>query len=550
MKKIVVLALAITALLPAAAEAGTYHVYSCAAAGKTWANNAWKPSAAVAGVAADINCTGGIGLSAPATARAVNNTYQVLSFTSPAGTTIADFTLTRQVGWNNPIADGTHRYYMLYTLGGTHFAGGGNCCDPTRNALNAQRSWYGYPENNFAIARTTVNRRSFPALNAYAGTANVLQVRLGCYSRGTQCSVAAGGRIDNLIHGSDITVNDPTAPSVTVEASGLLAGGARNGSDPVTLSASDNAGIKRVELIDVTNAAAPVLVGFEDYGAGRSDANRICDYALPAPCPALSRETVRASSLPAGTRVVLVRVIDTGGNVTDRGPYQVSLLTPSDRGAPNGANATDTAALDVNWAIGGKRGRTLDYGDRAGIRGRLVNSAGTPITGAKVVLLTRDQRRDAPLVPRTTLVTGADGTFRTTVSATASRLLQFGWLSRANDVRFSANAYLTLQARADAGLRVSTRRPRVGRSFTISGRLKGVSRGGVTVIVQGRAAGSRRYATFADTTSSRRGTFRVRYRFRDSRSRGRRFVFRARIRPAERFPYETGYSQSVTVRVR
>jgi hypothetical protein len=550
MKKIVVLALAITALLPAAAEAGTYRVYSCAAAGKTWSSSAWKPSAGIAGVAADRNCTRGIGLYAPATARANNNTYQVLSFTSPSGTTIADFTLSRQIGFNNPVADGTHRYYMLYTLGHTHFAGAGNCCNPTRDALNRLRSWYGYPENNFAIGRTTVNRRSFPALNAYTGNANVLQIRLGCYNRGTQCSVAAGGRIDNLIHGSDVTINDPIAPSVAVEAAGLLAGGSRDGSDPVTLTASDNSGIRRVELFDITDPATPVSVGVEDYGEVRTGANRVCDYSLPAPCPTLRRETVRATSLTTGARSVLVRVTDSGGNVTNRGPYQVFVKTPSNRGAPNGTNATDAAALDVRWATGSKRRRTLDYRDRAGIRGRLVNSAGTPIAGAKVALLTRDVRRDAPLVPRTTVVTGADGTFRTTVTATASRLLHFGWLSHANDVRFSANGYLTLQARADARLRVSTRRPRVGRRFTISGRLKGVSRGDVTVIVQGRAAGSRRYSTFADTTTTRSGRFKVRYRFRDSGSRGRRFVFRARIRPTERFPYETGHSRTVTVRVR
>ena len=87
-------------------------------------------------------------------------------------------------------------------------------------------------------------------------------------------------------------------------------------------------------------------------------------------------------------------------------------------------------------------------------------------------------------------------------------------------------------------------------SFTISGQLRGVSRGGVPVVVQGRARGSKRYETFADTTTSSSGRFKVRYRFRSSGSRGRSFVFRARIRPASRFPYETGYSQTVTVRVK
>ena len=117
-------------------------------------------------------------------------------------------------------------------------------------------------------------------------------------------------------------------------------------------------------------------------------------------------------------------------------------------------------------------------------------------------------------------------------------------------MRFGANGYLTLQARASGVLSVSTRRPRVGRTLTITGKLRGVSRGGVPIVVQGRAGGSRRYDTFADTTTSSSGRFRVRYRFRSSASRGRSFVFRARIRPAPRFPYETGYSKTVTVRVR
>jgi hypothetical protein len=117
-------------------------------------------------------------------------------------------------------------------------------------------------------------------------------------------------------------------------------------------------------------------------------------------------------------------------------------------------------------------------------------------------------------------------------------------------MRFAANGYLTLRTKAASTLTASTRRPRVGRTLTISGRLKGVSRGGVPVVVQGRAKSARRYETFADTTTTSSGRFKVTYRFRSSASRGRSFVFRARIRPAAKFPYETGYSSTVTVRVR
>ena len=48
-----------------------------------------------------------------------------------------------------------------------------------------------------------------------------------------------------------------------------------------------------------------------------------------------------------------------------------------------------------------------------------------------------------------------------TVRAKASRQLQFAWRARANDVRFAANGYLTLQARAAGTLRV---RPRAVRA--------------------------------------------------------------------------------------
>ena len=132
----------------------------------------------------------------------------------------------------------------------------------------------------------------------------------------------------------------------------MLAGGARNGSDPVTVTANDNSGIRKVELIDVSNPAAPMVVGVEDYTIDRTGANKLCDFSQPAPCPGLTRETVRATSLPAGQRTVLVRVTDAGGNVVERGPYPVFAVTPSDRGALNGANATDTGTLSVIWTKG------------------------------------------------------------------------------------------------------------------------------------------------------------------------------------------------------
>src|ERR1700755_3192980 len=101
------LVLAILALLltAPAAHAGTYHVYTCAAGGKVYANGAYKTTD-VPGVVEDSSCAGSsIALTVPAGARMANDTSNALTFTSPAGTTIADFALTRQISYTNPVAE-------------------------------------------------------------------------------------------------------------------------------------------------------------------------------------------------------------------------------------------------------------------------------------------------------------------------------------------------------------------------------------------------------------------------------------------------------------
>ena len=96
--------LAVQRALPAAAQAGTYHVYTCAAGGKVYPNGAWK-TADVAGVVEDSSCAGNfIALTVPAGARMANDTSSSLTFTRPQNTTIADFALTRQIGYTNPVA--------------------------------------------------------------------------------------------------------------------------------------------------------------------------------------------------------------------------------------------------------------------------------------------------------------------------------------------------------------------------------------------------------------------------------------------------------------
>jgi len=549
---LVVLVAAALAAAAAPAHAGSYAVNACVSAGASWDNRAWTGVAA-AGITADTACPRGDAIG-NAVAGGTNPIPQgvagTTTFTAPEGMTIADFALTRQLTYRNPVAPGTHRLYAIYRLGPTVFAGAGDYDAATRTRLNAVGSWYGYPESNVVVPKSTMRRASFPALAGYRGDATSLQIAVGCFRRASPCSVAAGGGISHLINGAQVVLDDPTAPAASVEASGLLAGGQRSGADAITLDATDNGGIRRVEILELTATGANG-VGGEDYAAGsRTDAGATCSFRLRRACPNLKDETVRPTGLAAGARTLKVRVTDAGGNVVEHGPYLVNVATPSDRGPLNGAGATEDATLSAHFSGTTRVHRTVAYRARARISGRLLNSAGRPITGALLHVRTRDRRQGARWVERSTATTGADGAYRVTVRAGASRLTQVAWRSHTRDPGFQESAYVMLAARASSSLGARPRAVPVGGRVRLSGIVRGtIPARGVPLIFQGRA-GRGRYTTFAEGHADRRGRFSMGYRFRSAASRGRSFGFRVKLRGDARFPYALGYSERVTVRVR
>ena len=511
-----VLALAIAACAPAAAEAGTYHVYACTAAGTSWGNGSWTgppvPASSWTRTAAVAESL--IGLRIDGGKAVANGASAAITFTSAPGTTIADFALDRHLDFrSNPPLANTRPLYALYLLGGVPFIGAGDYHTPTRERLKEFNAWYGYPAGNATLSRRTTSLRQFGALAGYKGDATTLSIQVGCYTRNTDCSAPAAGRVYHVLYGIDVTINDPEPPVPTVSAEGLLAGGPRNGSDPVVLRATDNAGIRRVELHDVTVAGAPQLVGAEDYTAAKTDAGATCSARLAKPCPELSRETVRPTALQVGRRLLLVRTIDAGGNAADRGPYPVDVATPSDRGPLNGVGATETGTLKARFRGGEGQVKTARYGRKVRIAGRLVNAIGQPVGGAEIDLVTTNKRRGAIPVKRKSFRTEADGTFAGRTGARASRQLRLAWKAHVNDTHYAASDDLTLRTRAAASLKPSTHRPRVGGRLTLRGRLRAPAPG-VTVILQGRRVGGGRYTTFADTTTGKSGRFRVTYRFR------------------------------------
>ena len=546
---LIVLAAAAFGAVAAPARAGTYTVHACG----SYDNRSWN-SVRDSGISADESCPGTstMGNAVGGGARIPLGATGSTTFTAPSGMSIADFTLTRQLTYRNGApADGTRQLYAIYKLGGTVFAGAGHYDNPTRNRLNAVGSWYGYPEKNIVVPTSTVSRASFPALAGYAGTATTLQIAVGCFngSVNTACTTAAGGGIAHLLSGARVVLNDPTLPAASIEATGLLAGGRRAGSDAVELDASDNGGIRRVEIIDLSGGGA--VVGAEDYAAGaRTESGATCSFRLRKACPNLKDEMVRPTRLPAGQRTLKVRVVDAAGNLTDHGPYQVDVATPSDRGPLNGSGATEDGTLRARFSGGTKTRKTVSYRSRPTITGRLLNSSRRPIAGAQLKILTRDRRSGARFVQRLTTTTGATGIYRVRVRAAASRLVQVAWASHVHDPAPQESAYVTMNARASSSLRASARTVGVGQALRLSGTVRGtIPSRGVPLIFQGRT-GNGSYTTFADGRANRKGRFAIRYRFRSGASRGRTFSFRVKLRGDARFPYALGYSSRVRVRVR
>ena len=143
------------------ATAGVYTVYACDAAGRQWDNRAWAQGAPVGGIAADQDCLvadRNIGINQQRGSRTADGAQARIQFAAPAGTSIADFRLTKRIIFRNPTQPGTHRYHVITALGGTVIEGAGDYPAGTRNHLNSQGRWYGYPQNNADTGVMRVSR--------------------------------------------------------------------------------------------------------------------------------------------------------------------------------------------------------------------------------------------------------------------------------------------------------------------------------------------------------------------------------------------------------
>jgi hypothetical protein len=557
------------ALAPATAHAGSYDVYSCKVGSAFYGNNAWVgANNAGAGdpafTAPDATCANAadplVALMRPAAAGATvaygASVSSALHIDAPANTRITDFALTLRHWFSTPSNVGFN--LLQFGSKGVSLAGSWDS-NPAGDqaAINAEKHWYGA---GAAVdsGLVTITKADSPQAQRQ-GSATSIFLYAGCSAAGT-CTFDQNS-IDQLqLFGSRVTIQDDLPPDITaVQAGvGLLAPGVRSGAEPITFSASDNSGIRRAEIVDVTNAADPAVVASEDYNTGpNTNAGTRCDYTRPRPCPAdVKNETIAAPTPIAGHRTLLLRVTDAGGETVVSPPFSVQA-----RGPLNGSNGGDGARLIAGFPAKVFRGKgkkrhavfvlrsshTVSYGKGATVRGTLKGADGQPVGGADVRILVREARLGAQYVDRGGVTTGPDGRFIFPVPAGSSRVLRLAYRAYLGDDAYAARSTATLNTRA----RISVRGPKQVRRSGVakfSGRLVGrpFPPRGITVDLQIFQPGVG-WRVFGNARTRKSGTFTVRYHFQRA-SQGR-FTFRIRLRPNDAYPYSRGVSRRMRVRV-
>jgi hypothetical protein len=408
----------------------------------------------------------------------------------------------------------------------------------------------------------TVTRASSPRATAAPGAPNI-RLSAGCWTGdGSACSLGtdANGTPGNAfvqLYGSRVTITDSTAPALTgpTDDVGLRAPGMRSGDEPLTFSATDNVGIRRAEIVDVTDAANQRVVATEDYASTQTTQSTGCDFTRPRPCPDLKSETIAASPAIAGKRTLILRVTDAAGNQTVSPPFAVVA-----RGPVNGSGGGDGARLVAGFPAHAFRGhgkkrhrvgvlrptKTVGFGHGTTVRGILRNAAGQPVGGADIRLLVRELRLGARYIDRGGVTTGSDGRFTFRITRGASRRVRVAYRAYLGDDRLTAKSDVTFNTKA----RITVHVPRRVSSRGVA-RFRGSLKGrplpphGVTVELQARQP-SRGWRTVKTTRTRKGGRYSTRYRFN---SFAGRFTFRIRLRPNDSYPYARGTSRDVRVRV-
>src|SRR5947209_4070091 len=542
------------------ARAGTYDVYSCWAGWDSFRNpsenaSAWVKRSDPNGWFNAFDQCGsttenGFGVISVTGYQAPNGAWGEVSFAAPAGTTIQHVRFWRTAWSYGSGSGGSSQRNYLFTLADGSLTARGDIFDgssdvPEGAAGTTDYSNHGIiPANllDYDVSSSTPSSVSYRVGCGFSG---------GCPTGDPRTSFAAGVKV----HGAITTLRDVSEPSLSVAGTGLLAAGTHRGTEIVHVSAAhDNSGIKRLAVL-ADDGTTPV--GVVDY---ERNADR-CAWWQAVPCRDAADVDVAVDTrkVADGEHRFVVRAYDAAENAHSFTSDPVTVKNEPDappaphlvvpvRGPSNGVGASDRAGLTAVFA--NRRGSLVaPFSRRVLVSGRLVDEAGAPIAGAEVGVASR-VGAGTPDAALASARTGPDGRFRVVLPGRGpSRTLVVSYRSHVGDAAAVAERVLTLRVAAGVRLRTRPRAVRNGHAVRFAGSLIGrpLPRGGLVVEMQVRIGD--RWRTFATTrTHGAAGRFAYRYRFTRTFARVT-YRFRALARAEAAYPYATGASPTVRVRV-
>ena len=348
------------------------------------------------------------------------------------------------------------------------------------------------------------------------------------FTRPVPCANVAGARLG--LGSAELADGAHTVAVVAQDAAGNPTSNARSVQvdfhAPTVIVALPRRGLVRASVVDGASGVQQVVVTARDDRGGDARALRLARLRR-------GRTSARYGRIPASHLVLHVTARDAAGNER------------VDDGHPT--------ALSVTRARVGTRTRrvrrariTVPYGRSVTIHGRLVDAAGRGQAGRALAATATISRAGAARTAAGSATTDAKGRFALNVPAGVSRTVRVafdggdGALRTARGVSLRVPAHTTIHASRTA----ISGAGRVTFRGTVAARGQAIPRGGLTVLLQARRG--RAWQTFTATRTDRQGRWRGSYRFS---GRAGSFAIRAQVRRSSSFPFDTGASRVVRVRV-
>ncbi len=541
------------------ATAGLYHLYSCRTpAGLAAPTDGWQSNTGGGAVVVSDTCftDGSLTIEIPSeTSQAVGVSAGTWIYTAPPQTTMAAATVWRSGTATNVLGSPDSTVFWLSAPKPAYDAN-----DTFDRCVPQECTSLGDLTQPLAAA----NEVPVPPANIEGATQ--LEAAAACLGDTGACPASAqpaapSGSI--YVWAADITLDDQSVPLVTAVSGGLSSDTPLTGPEPLTFSAAD-AGPGLYQVIFQVDGKTVETVPVDNNGGhcvpaspAPSDGTNAFLYGQPCVASANPTETFDTTQVPNGMHELLVQVTDASGAATtvlDRKVLFQNGAAPGGTGgvsgatsAPNGTNASASAALRVRWGHSKSADLTSNWGQARRIVGTLTSSTGQPISGAVVGVRAMASYAGASPTSLGSVMTDAHGAFASTVPGNAtSRTLTFAYDAHIGDSQPAATASLTLLVHAGISMSVRPHMTAVGRVITFRGVVRGgpIPLGGKQLVLEARAPGSA-WIEFQVIRTNGRGRFTARYRFRFAGPAS--YQFRAVSEYEADFPFLGGASNVVGV---